>query len=88
MEKDFVTAMEFQNMFNALESDCAGSPILSETLDRIYPALTDGNTSRIEDILSEIWRWDVTPANEPDFEYFSERVHELLHIVHDEILMA
>lgn len=80
--------MEFQNMFNALESDCAGSPILSKTLDRIYPALLEGNTSRIDDILSEIWRWDVIPANEPDFEYFSERVHELLYIVHDEILMA
>lgn len=80
--------MEFQNMFNALESDCAGSPILSETLDRIYPALVEGSTGRVDDILSEIWRWDVTPANEPDFEYFSERVHELLYIVHDEILMT
>lgn len=80
--------MNFQNMFNALESDCADSPILSDTLDRIYPALIEGNTSRIEDILSEIWRWDVIPANESDFEYFSERVHELLYIVHDEILTA
>ena len=80
--------MEFQNMFNTLESDCAGSPILSETLDRIYPALIEGNTGRIEDILNEVWRWNISPVNESDFEYFSERVHELLYIVHDEILTA
>lgn len=80
--------MSFQKMFSALESDCADSLILSETLDRIYPALVEGDTSRVEDILSEIWRWNVSPEKESDFEYFSERVHELLYIVHDEILTA